>query len=175
MAGVFLRIIGNPGDDDDVIWLIHWIAVSNHRADLSFDEVSLNGVSVACANGYANAREFIILVARIYDKVWGSKAMGFLYDGIKLLVLSYPVNAFHKWPNRGKACRSRTLVGDLRSSFGSAAGQDLTAIMVIHSGAEASLVGVLHFRRLIGFSHTLSPPSFTSVRIDYRFSPLPRQ
>jgi hypothetical protein len=44
-----------------------------------------------------------------------------------------------------------------------------------HSGAEAAHIGVLLFRRLIGFIHTLFPPRLTSVRIDYSFLPLSRQ
>ena len=44
-----------------------------------------------------------------------------------------------------------------------------------HSGAESGFVRVFYLRRLIGFFHTLCPPSFTCVRIDYRFLPFSKQ
>lgn len=53
----------------------------------------------------------------------------------------------------------RGLSSEALAAFGATTGEDVTAAVGGHPGAEASAVGVLDFRRLVGFlaSHLCTP------------------
>jgi hypothetical protein len=74
-----------------------------------------------------------------------------------------------------KSLAETRLVSNFDSAFGATTGQDFASIVSSHASTEPCHVAVFDFRRLICFSHTLFPPRFASVRIDYSFLALPRQ